>query len=252
MSLREGFNGYRRTLGIRGVAAMALYRAVGFPRRLRAHVRGLDHPVWLRMRTSDVSVLSGILLGNEYEIDLPMPPRIILDAGANIGMASIFFARRYPQARIIAVEAEQSNFEVLVRNVAPYPQVTPIRAALWNRDTEIRLRYPYAKSGAVDKSAFLVDETSDGASVRAVTLRTLLAELKIEVLDLIKVDIEGAEFELFEDPAPLLRAQCIMVEIHEGLRPGCSARIRDSLGAFECSRRRETTFFRRRETNLLN
>ena len=245
MSLKEGFYGYRRALGLRGVAAMALYRVVGLPRKIRAHVHGLDHPVCVRMRTSDVSVLSGILLGGEYEIDLPQPPRVILDAGANIGMASIFFARRYPQARIIAVEAEQSNFEILVRNVAPYPQVTPIRAALWNRDTEIRLRYPYAKSGAVDKSAFLVEETSDGTPVRAVTLSSLLAELKIDVLDLVKIDIEGAEFELFEDPTPLLRAQCIMVEIHEDLRPGCSARIGDSLAAFECRCRRETTFFTR-------
>jgi tRNA1(Val) A37 N6-methylase TrmN6 len=45
----------------------------------------------------------------------------IVDAGANIGMASIFFAQKYPDAKIIAVEAEASNFAMLARNVQPYP-----------------------------------------------------------------------------------------------------------------------------------
>jgi len=65
-------------------------------------------------------------------------PDVIVDAGANIGLASICFANKYANATIIAVEPEQSNFELLEENVAPYPNIVPVQAALWYEDSEVR------------------------------------------------------------------------------------------------------------------
>ena len=67
------------------------------------------------------------------------------------GFASIYFANKYPGAKIIAIEPEQSNFELLKDNIAPYPNIIPIQAALWHKNEEINLIDPgLGKSGVYD------------------------------------------------------------------------------------------------------
>ena len=61
--------------------------------------------------------------GEYGSFDLPFTPKTIVDAGANIGMASIFYSHRYPAAKIIALEAEGSNFAALCKNVEPYQNI---------------------------------------------------------------------------------------------------------------------------------
>ena len=58
---------------------------------------------------------------------------IVLDAGANIGASAIYFARRYPNARIFALEPEQENYDLLLRNTHRYHNIIPIKAALWGQ-----------------------------------------------------------------------------------------------------------------------
>ena len=67
-----------------------------------------------------------------------MPP-VIIDAGANVGLSAVFYANRFPNARIIAIEPEPSNYEMLKRNVVPYSNVTPVQAALWKENGPLRL-----------------------------------------------------------------------------------------------------------------
>jgi len=121
MSVREALTGYYRNFGLRGVFTISAFRLFRRPVEITGRPPGIRHPVHLRVWTTDTSTYAEVLLRGEYAFDLPFSPRIILDAGANIGMASIYFTHRYPEARIIAVEAEASNFAVLERNVRPYP-----------------------------------------------------------------------------------------------------------------------------------
>ena len=118
MSVLDGFRIYYKNFGIRGVLAIAGYRLMGIPQEIVVKPPGIQHPIFLRVRTTDVSLYSSILRGREYGFDLPFSPRTIVDAGANVGMASIFFAQKYPQAKIIAVEAEASNFAMQKRSSA--------------------------------------------------------------------------------------------------------------------------------------
>ena len=80
---------------------------------------------------------SDVVIKGDYDIRLPKLPRTIIYAGANVGLASIYYANKYPQAKIVAVEPEPMNYSKLLRNVAPYTNVIPINAALWNRDCEV-------------------------------------------------------------------------------------------------------------------
>ena len=77
-----------------------------------------------------------------YDSGFRPAPRVVVDAGANIGLSTVFFANKFPQAKIVAIEPEPSNFAMLRDNVAPYPNVTPVQAALWKEDRGARpVRY---------------------------------------------------------------------------------------------------------------
>ena len=105
-------------------------------------VSGLRHPVRVRLRTTDVSVLSEMVEDVEYDLNFAVPPRVIVDAGANTGITSVFYANRYPHATIYAIEREPSNFELLAKNAAPYDNVVCLRAALWKEDGAVMISDP--------------------------------------------------------------------------------------------------------------
>ena len=86
--------------------------------------------VYLRPGTTDQNVYDEIFLEREYDINLGTP-LFIVDAGAHIGLAAVFFASKYPKATVIAIEPEPSNFGVLLRNVENYNNIKPIQAGLW-------------------------------------------------------------------------------------------------------------------------
>ena len=224
MSIAEGLKAYYSEFGVRGVFAISAYRLFGYPKEIMVFPPGIQDPVHLRVRTTDVPTYGEILLRGEYAFDLPFPPKVIVDAGANIGMASIYFANRYPEAKIIAIEAEASNFVMLTRNVRPYPAIIPVHAALWNRDGEISVGEPDAATGASGNWAFVTRE-GPGSRIPAITMRTLMKAMQVTGVDLAKIDIEGAEKEVFEDAEWIEGLGCLMIELHDRFRPGCSEAV---------------------------
>jgi FkbM family methyltransferase len=244
MSIRHGFTHYYRHFGIRGVLAISAHRALGRPKEITVYVPGTRNPIHLRLRTTDQFLFAEILLHGAYAFDLPFYPRTIVDAGANIGMASLYFANTYPEARIIAIEPESSNFEVLVRNVRSYPAIIPVHAALWNREGEISVSQPDPSTGATGNWAFAVHDGS-GTKVRAMTMQTLMNEMHLRSIDLLKVDIEGAEKEVFEGCNWMDRVRCLMIELHDRLKPGCSEAVESVTREFNRFHRHETTVYLR-------
>jgi FkbM family methyltransferase len=233
---------YRDAFGVSGALAFLSRQLIGCPREIRARPKGVKTPLHVRVGTSDAWLYGEILLRGQYAIDLPFTPRTIVDAGANIGMTSVYYTLRYPQARVISVEAEDSNFGVLCRNVAHYPNVTPVHAALWKSDGVARVSERSPESG---KWGFVAYE-GDGAQVRAVTMRTLMREFNIESIDLLKVDIEGSEIELFDGCDWMDKVQALAIELHDRFRPGCGAAVNAVTSEFHRSEHREVTFYLRR------
>ena len=237
MSVLEGLAGYYKLFGMKGVAAICSYRAVGMPHELTAHPEGLRSRVYLRTRTTDVSVYNSILLGKEYDLALPFLPKVIVDAGANCGMATVYFANKYPDARVVAIEPEPSNYRALVKNTRSYPNVVTVQAAVWSRDCQLSLQ----PESHPDKDAFRVSES--GTGIRGITIPSIMQETGISSIDLFKIDVEGAESELFESPVWLQYVKAMAVEFHEKLKPGCKARAEAVCGEFRSWQRGETTFF---------
>ena len=98
-----------------------------------------EYPIMVRRWTSDVYWYKNIILHKEYEFETQESPKIIIDAGANTGMASIYFATKYKDAIIIAIEPEEENYKLLQFNTYNYKNVSTINAALWSSSGEIAL-----------------------------------------------------------------------------------------------------------------
>jgi FkbM family methyltransferase len=194
-------------------ATRMYYRDPALPAgRFTLNVRGLPHPVVLRTKTSDMQVFGQVFLERQYS-GLPIrDPRVIIDAGANIGLASLFFLRKYPKARVIAVEPDPENLEVAEANLYPYRhRCTLVPGALWSSRTRLAIKRVWTHW------ATQVEVGPDGTNdVEAYPLDDLKTMFDLPEIDLLKIDIEGAETEVFGTggPAVLDGVRCCAVELH--------------------------------------
>jgi FkbM family methyltransferase len=175
--------------------------------------------VLLRANTSDKRVFKQVLVDNNYEIPINIKPKVIVDGGANVGYASIYFANRYPDAQIIAVEPEISNIEVLGENTSGYSNVTIVQAGIWNKRTILKIENPEA-----EEWTFRVQESeSEEGSIQAITIEDIIELSDAKVIDILKLDIEGAEKEVFSCSQSWLdKVNIVIVELHDRFKPGCS------------------------------
>jgi len=137
--------------------------------------------------------------------------RTIVDLGANVGMASLYFSSRYPNARIIAVEPVLATYELLVANTRGLSAITPVRAAVVGAPARV---VRVSSSRAAWGNRVTTSEEEPGETVPAVTVHELLDRHGIERVDLLKVDIEGAERQLFDHPEFMQRVHNVLIELH--------------------------------------
>ena len=184
-------------------------------------IPGFRGTLLLRGKTSDRLTFQKIFVDREYAIDLNFEPRLIIDGGANVGYAAIFFAHRYPHASIVAVEPDPQNFRLLEHNTSAYPNVHRLNKGLWCRDTYLAIENPTA-----EPYAFRVRETDrQDNAIAATTIDTILREAGTDTIDVLKLDVEGAEKEIFSDPGSeqwLRNTNVVIIELHDRFRPGCS------------------------------
>lgn len=192
-------------------------------------IPGIRGTLLLCGKTSDRLTFQKIFIDGEYSFDLGFKPRTILDAGANVGYASIFFARQFPESLIIAVEPEKSNFQILCHNTSGYPNIRPVQKALWPRSTNLLIENT---SGQPDAYRVREIDTFQGVGIPACTIAELLRENGINHFDMLKIDIEGAEKELFQDADSaswLINARAVIIETHDWFKPGCTEAVEQAM-----------------------
>lgn len=232
----------QQAAGSQALLALSSNLLTGKPEYLTLRSSQLRHRLFLRLHTSDAATYRDTFIDKEYEFPLSFEPRFIVDAGANCGMTAVFYANRYPQARIIAIEPEPSNFAALGKNSAPYPQITPICAALWNQDGEVDLFPGWPKTAKWGKWGFRV---RDGKGSRAITVPTLMREFSLETIDVLKIDVEGAEREIFATCDWMENVKFLAIELHDRFWPGCSASVDAAAKSFCKVERDPVTFYSR-------
>ena len=180
----------------------------------------------MRPNTSDVSTFRPIFVHKGYDIQLDFNPKTIIDAGANIGLAAVYFADRYPDATIISIEPEKSNYHLLEKNTADYKSLIGINKALSNIPNQV--------INIVDKGlgkwGFVTEFNDTGQkdnvidTIKTTSIDEIMNENSIEIIDILKIDIEGAEKNLFESNFEqwLPKTRCLIIELHDGMNKGAS------------------------------
>jgi FkbM family methyltransferase len=215
-----------------------------------------NHTVSLRLGGSDIPTFEQIFVHCEYDSpNLPAAADTIVDLGANVGLATVFFGLKYPAARILAVEPEAGNFAAMSLNAAALgDRVRKQHAAVWVNDGAINLHTEDDDGAPLGAWGVQVSDrrAKSGQFVNCHTMKTLLDQAGFTTVDILKVDIEGAELEIFSQGAAgwLPRINLIIVETHDRFRPGSDAAVRQAvLPMFEeLPHSGENLFFRRRTT----
>jgi FkbM family methyltransferase len=191
---------------------------------------GYPHPIELRRTASDTSTFFQVLVKEEYHPegwpqydqlrsqyrDIVAAGRqpLIIDAGGNIGLAAIWFAKAFPGARIVTIEPDQENLVILKSNVASYKNIAVLEGGLWQKAARLQIDNPGEGSAGFRVSEAL-DGPIEGYSVPEILERQQNAELFI-----VKIDIEGAEQHVFQGDLEWCRkARMITIETHDWLLP---------------------------------
>jgi FkbM family methyltransferase len=153
------------------------------------------------------------------------PGMVAFDVGANYGLYSLLFARCVGEGSVFAFEPEPWNFERLTRNIAlnDASVVTPIRAAVFSTDGEVELNvYPREQHGwhTLGRPAMELDGKPCGPegslTVPSVTLDSFCSTHGITRIDLLKIDVEGAELDVLRGAKRLLESgaiRCVLFEV---------------------------------------
>lgn len=177
----------------------------------------------LRKGSTDFKVFRAIMVFGQYNINRINKKGVetIVDLGSNIGFSVVHFKSKYPNARVIAVEPEKKNFDLLQKNVAEYKDVRCMNYAVWHTAKNLDIF-----DSGLGEYGYRVVEGNDKqvGSVPSITMDEIMAQNNIDVIDILKVDIEGAEKELFtyNFESWLPKVRCIVIELHDLYRPGCA------------------------------
>lgn len=165
----------------------------------------------LRAGSSDRNVFNDVLLYNQYKLDKLKDCDSIIEVGAHIGFFSVSVAKKFPEARIYAFEPMMDNFNLLKDNLKI------------NNIKNVRI-FPYAVSNRSGKIAFYVSKNNARHSiygeegtrkkVRSINLREFMNKNKIKEVDLLKIDAEGAEYDIIYS-LDLNRIRDIFMEVHQ-------------------------------------
>ena len=218
--------------GIQNFLLLRLRRRTGI---LRVSLNSGASNIYLRSNKEDRQAFEDVFVKQIYKLKINLTPKIIIDGGAHIGCASLFFVNRYPDAKIFAIEPARSNLELLKKNTAMYPQIEVMHGGIWYRKSQVRIKNPLAKS-----AAFTLTETTGKTedAVEGYTIRDICAIQNLQYIDILKLDIEGSEKELFSDYEGWLdRVGVVIAELHDRHIPGCAAAFKKAIITqnFRCS-----------------
>jgi FkbM family methyltransferase len=176
------------------------------------------------------------------------PIKWIVDAGANIGDETVRFRYFHPRARIIAIEAEAGNFALLKRNVGKDAGITCLHKGLWPTTARLRIGSKGSNEG------FFVTEVSESApyDIDAVSLDKVREMFDIDRIDILKLDIEGAEYDVFSRNSEnwIDKVNVVIFECADQDRSGMTAAIFRTLPSelFDCRLSGENIVMIRRDT----
>jgi FkbM family methyltransferase len=209
----------RRVLTTVDAVRLAVWYSL--PGEISVLVPQLGRKILIRGRTTDLRCFEKVLVDREYDspFQLNLDPKLIVDAGANTGIATNYFAAIFPRARIVAIEPEAGNAEILRRNCSGLANVSIHEAAIWPTKDRIQLVDP-----GIGAWAYAVRDGREAKNiglVETITIEQILHQYGSRI-DILKLDIEGAELELMRSSSWLDYVDTIIIELHDRYKAGCA------------------------------
>lgn len=187
-----------------------------------------DFVVFLRRNSSDILVFNQIFINEEYSrvIQLISLYKLeinnILDLGANIGLSSLYFRKHLPNSMIICVEPDVDNFKILKSNTENNSpnNIEIMNVGIWYTNMQLAISRNFR-----DKKSWSITLDPPGnksnldSLVQGMTVDQVLNQNRLDKIDFIKIDIEGAESYIFNEQLSNLNflnnIKIIAIELHE-------------------------------------
>jgi FkbM family methyltransferase len=179
-------------------------------------------------------LIKEIFLFHEYNVNLKKDNPLIIDCGSNIGLSIIYFKKIYPKSKIIAYEASPFVFPILRNNVMNnnLSDVSVFNLALFDKETELPF---YFNENESQMASLSKGDAASGNQVLVKTIKLSSVFEEFESIDLVKIDIEGAEIEVIQELALsgyLNKPAQYLIEYHF-IENSKSLHLSDFLKAFE-------------------
>lgn len=181
-------------------------------RLLRVEVRRRDDAVVVTLgHYHDLEVLRELYVEGEYDVPLPERADVIFDLGSNIGLSMLDFRLLYPDATIYGFEPDPTAFELLTRNTHGDPRAVIHKVAVASEDRTATL---YSSQETWASSLTRTRPFQRPVEVATRSLDSLMRELAVEHIDLLKMDIEGSEADVLDGFAGIDRVSWMVGELH--------------------------------------
>lgn len=176
-------------------------------------IPGTEHKVSLRTGTCDIILYYDIFLKEGYGKIKLENVETIIDCGANIGLASVFFLIQYPDAKVIALEPDPVNFGICQNNLKQFgSRAVVLNSALWHENCAVKINP--TNRGTWASTVAPATEKADKTSIRAFDMQTIMQKHNLKEIDMLKIDIEGAEEAVFSscNLGWLDKVKCLQIE----------------------------------------
>jgi FkbM family methyltransferase len=160
-----------------------------------------------------------------------MKPALIIDAGANIGLSALYFRMKFHDAKIICFEPETNNFEILRKNILQHNNIELVQKGLWSESTDI-----YLNSGTSAYDFYITDAPTEATigKIPCISIPDLIKQYGIVRIDILKLDIEGAEKQILASNTEWLdKVECLMIETHDRMVKGTGKALFDAMNDYE-------------------
>jgi len=192
-----------------------LARIAALPRRKQDKTQLFDQPMHFPDGYWFIHSLNELFAEEVYRFEPSAPDPLIVDCGANIGLSIIYFKRLSPAARIIAFEPDEEIFGTLKKNLAPFrfSGIELHQKAVWNATTQLR----FFSEGTLGGRVVDGKKSSDQKIIKVEATR--LRDLLNQAVEFLKLDIEGAEYEVLKDCADVLgNVKNLFIEYHSNAK----------------------------------
>lgn len=171
-------------------------------------LRNLRYPIHVRPHTEDVAIVVSNIIREEYgQFQFPKEPKWMIDAGAYIGDTTAYFLSRFPQLMAVSLEPNPPSYEMASLNLGPYAERSVLLKKGLSSNQE-RVRFGGNSTGASIQDG--------GFEIECTSIQALIEQFAIERINILKMDIEGAEELIFQsNPESWLHCvDVLIIEIH--------------------------------------